>query len=108
MDTTVDGAVAHRFERQHGLVTAAQARQAGLTRSAIRHRVAAGRWVRRQPGVYQLVGTASTWESRLLARVLAAGPEALATHRSSAALTLDRGPPPARARRPNGRPFPLN
>lgn len=86
MDTTADGAVAHRFERQHGLITAAQARQAGLTRSAIRHRVAAGRWVRRQPGVYQLVGTASTWESRLLARVLAAGPEALATHRSSAAL----------------------
>lgn len=86
MDTTADGVAARQFERQHGLITVAQARQAGLSRSAIRHRLASSRWVRRQPGVYQLAGTPSTWEARVLARVLAAGPGALASHRSAAAL----------------------
>ncbi len=39
MDTTADGVAARQFERQHGLITVAQARQAGLSRSAIRHRL---------------------------------------------------------------------
>ncbi len=73
-------------ERQHGLVTIGQARAAGLTRSAILHRLASGRWEPVGVGVYRLAGTPRTWEQRLNALVLASGPSAAASHRSAAAL----------------------
>lgn len=110
----MDGTIAELAERQNGVFTVGQARSAGLTRSAILHRVESGRWEPAGAGVYRLVGTARTWEQRLHALVLASGPVAAASHRSAAALLaipgFDRSgtvevvtPRPRRHRDPNYR-----
>ncbi|MGI8806294.1 MAG: type IV toxin-antitoxin system AbiEi family antitoxin domain-containing protein [Acidimicrobiales bacterium] len=82
----MDSPLATLAEQQHGLVTIAQARAAGLSRSAILHRLDCGRWQQAGAGVYRLAGTARSWEQRLTALVLASGPVAAASHRSAAAL----------------------
>lgn len=82
----MDMQIAALAERQHGVFTISQARDAGLSRAAIAHRLSTGRWELIGTGTYRLVGTARTWEQRLNALVLAAGPEAAASHRSAAAL----------------------
>lgn len=83
---TIDAAVAELAARQHGLVTAPQARSRGASVAAIRHRVARGRWVVVSTGVYRIAGAPVTWESKVLAAVLAGGPRAVASHRTAAAL----------------------
>jgi very-short-patch-repair endonuclease len=82
----MDRKIAIIAEMQYGVFTAAQARAAGFNREAMRHRVASGRWERLAEGVYRLPGTRRTWEQRLCAATLAAGPCAAASHRSAAAL----------------------
>lgn len=72
--------------RQHGLITRVQAQQAGLTRSAIEHRIRRGDWRRVARGVFCLVGAVETPRQRGLAAVLAAGDGALLSHHSAAAL----------------------
>ena len=69
--------------RQHGVVTWAQS---GLTSSAWQRAVAAGTFDRVAPGVARLIGTADTPEQRIMIAVLAAGPSAMASHRSAAHL----------------------
>lgn len=71
---------------QHGLIVRRDALEAGLSRHEIQHLVAAGRWGRVAPGVYAVNGTPDTWRSRVLAACLAAGPDALASHRTAAAV----------------------
>jgi very-short-patch-repair endonuclease len=87
----------HEFTTsQLGLVTSRQARSVGWTRQQI-HR--AGRGHRLElvhPGVWRLPGVPTTWEHTLLAAVLAAGPDAAASHRS--ALAVFRIPPAHRHR----------
>jgi hypothetical protein len=73
-------------ERQHGVVTLAQALEVGLTGRQVEHRVETGRWIRLGEGVYALAGSPRSWEQRLMALTLAAGPSAAASHRSAAAL----------------------
>jgi hypothetical protein len=70
--------------RQHGLFTAAQARSAGFSKDAIRHRVRTGTWRSVDYGVYSAEGTPGSWYQRLLAACL--GGPAVASHRSAAAL----------------------
>lgn len=82
----MDREIAILAERQHGVFTAAQAREVGLGREAVRHRVASGRWERLAEGVYRLPGSRRTWEQRLVVATYAAGPAAAASHRSAAAL----------------------
>jgi very-short-patch-repair endonuclease len=82
----MDREIAITAEMQYGVFTAEQARAAGFNREAMRHRVASGRWERLVEGVYRLPGTRRTWEQRLCAATLAAGPCAAASHRSAAAL----------------------
>lgn len=72
--------------RQHGLVTLAQAAAAGVSPEAVRWRVRTGRWNRVTPGVFALAGTADTWRQKTMAAVLAAGPGAVASHTTAAAL----------------------
>jgi hypothetical protein len=81
-----DRAVAAHAARQHALITAAQATTLGATPAMIRHRVVTGRWCRVAPGVFRLAGAPVTWPSHVLAAVLAAGPGAVASHRSAGAL----------------------
>ena len=57
-----------------------------MTQEAIRHLLRTGRRERVAGGVYRLVGSPPTWEQRVIAEVLAAGPSAAASHRSAAAL----------------------
>ena len=78
-----DRRVASHAARQHALVTSVQAAACGGTRPMLEHRIAAGRWQKVGPGVYRLAGAPVTWQSQLLAAVLAAGPGAMGSHRSA-------------------------
>ena len=73
-------------ERQHGLFTHCQAVAAGCTPRAFQCRLESRRWLAVAEGVYRLAGAPVTWEQRLLALALSAGPGAAASHRSAAAL----------------------
>ena len=71
---------------QDGLITVEQARNAGLSARGARSRVEAGRWERSLRGVYRAADSPRSWRQDLLAACLAAGPAAVASHRSAAAL----------------------
>lgn len=71
---------------QAGVVTRAQARGCGLSDEAIEHRVAMGRWQRIYPGVYATYSGPVSREVRLWAAVLYAGPGAVLSHETAAAL----------------------
>jgi predicted transcriptional regulator of viral defense system len=77
---------AHLAATQHGVVSAAQCRELGVTHSTVDRRVSAGAWIREGPGVYRMAGAPRTWHGRVMAAVLAAGPDALASHRTAAHL----------------------
>jgi very-short-patch-repair endonuclease len=81
-----DAAIARFASRQHGLITTAQLRQAGLSYAAISERVQAGRLHRTHRGVYSVGYAAESREGRWMAAVLACGPRAALSHRSAAAL----------------------
>ena len=72
------------FRRQHGIITRKQAKDLGLTDRQIDRRIANGSWIPVHRGVYRLAAVPATWESRLLAAVLATG--GIASHRCAAAL----------------------
>jgi len=81
-----DRAVAGVAQGQHGVVSLHDVRRCGLSRDQTYRRVAAGRLRRCQPGVYAIAGAPETWRQRAMAAVLAAGPGALASHSTAAAL----------------------
>lgn len=83
--TDIDLAIARLARRQHGLWTRQQAVKAGATPSMIRTRVASGRWIRLDHGVYADVASLPTWHRGVMAAVLAE-PWAAASHRSAAVL----------------------
>lgn len=83
---SVDARLASWQQRQRGFVTGAQARAAGVSRSALRHRVAAGSLVEVRPSVYGAAGVQATREHLVLATVLACGDTAFASHALAAAL----------------------
>lgn len=70
-----------RLRRQHGVVSYAQAREAGLTKEAIRWRVSDGEWTRIAQGLFRLTATEYTWTARAHALSLRLG--------KGGALTLD-------------------
>lgn len=72
--------------RQHGTFSRSQALACGLTPDRLRGRVTNGLYSRVHPGVYLVAGTLNTVEQRASAACLAAGPGALASHRTAAAL----------------------
>jgi hypothetical protein len=85
--------------RQLGLITTAQLDDIGLAPSARRWALASRRMTRIRQGVYLLVGVKPTWETIVLAAVLAAGPGAVASHITAACLwDLFDGRPPAAGR----------
>lgn len=71
---------------QHGLISRAQAQSLGMTGRMIEGRTATGRWRIHHPGVYVVGATPSSWEQRVLAICLAAGPDLVASHRTAARL----------------------
>jgi len=72
-------------EKRHGVTTYhAAVVLAGLT--AAKAELRSARWERMGAGVYRLRGTPPTWEQKVAALSLAAGPNAAASHRSAAGL----------------------
>lgn len=71
--------------RQHGVVSGAQLRAAGLGEKAVRHRVSRGWLTRLHPGVYR-VGALTDPLTELLAATLACGPTAALSHEAAAFL----------------------
>jgi len=82
----VDRALSTLAERQHGVVTAAQLRAAGLSTSGISDRVKRGALHRIHRGVYSVGHAALSRFGEFLAAVLAAGPGAALSHDSCAEL----------------------
>jgi predicted transcriptional regulator of viral defense system len=82
----LDAAIARLAERQHGVVSLPQLQLAGLTKDAVGKRVTSGRLVRLHRGVYAVGHARLTQRGRWMAAVLAYGPKARLSHRSSAAL----------------------
>jgi very-short-patch-repair endonuclease len=86
-----DRAVAALARAQHGVVTVAQLDAAGLSEAVIRRRVAGGWLVRRHQGVYQL-GVVSARFGDEMAALLAVGPRAALSHRTSVAIWIPADP----------------
>jgi len=94
--------------RQHGVVSRRSLLELGLGRGAINRRVATGRLVPLQRGVYLVAGAPLTREARWMEALLACGPRAALSHRTAGAIwTLVAAPPehvevtaPAVRRRP--------
>jgi very-short-patch-repair endonuclease len=78
--------IARIARRQHGLITAEQLGEAGLSRKQVQRWINHGRLDRALPGVVSLAGSAATREQRFMAAVLWGGPHALASHRCAAEL----------------------
>lgn len=81
----LEGLVDRIAERQHGIVTLDQLREAGFTRQMVRHRIRKGRFAPLHRGVYR-VGPRLSIRADEMAAVFACGPRALLSHRSAAAL----------------------
>ncbi len=77
--------------RQHALITRKQARAAGLTRGAVRHRTDAAIWIEVHRDVFRVAGAPATEHSEVMATVLAGGPDAVATSATGLALHHIRG-----------------
>jgi hypothetical protein len=72
--------------RQFGVLSRQQALEAGLGVGAIQHRLNSGEWQRIHQRVYRVRGTPGSWQQKLMAASLWAGPEAAISHRSAASL----------------------
>ncbi|HJR27041.1 MAG TPA: DUF559 domain-containing protein [Acidimicrobiales bacterium] len=83
---TLDDRLLPVFVRQHWLATLDDVVAAGGTRQQAAARLANGRWIRAEVGVYRLAGPAETWEQRVLAPILRIGDGAVASHLAAARL----------------------
>ena len=86
-----DGRIAELAEAQHGVVARRQLLALGLGREAIAVRLRTGRLHQMHRGVYSVGHVVHTQEARWMAAVLFAGPGAVLSHRSAAALWGIRG-----------------
>ena len=82
----VDRAIARRATRQDGVLTRAQLQAMGLSAGAVDHRVEVGRLIVIHRGVYAVGHAAVSQRGRLRAALLAAGPTAVLSHGTAAAL----------------------
>jgi very-short-patch-repair endonuclease len=83
---TPDQRIARVAARQHGVFTRPDALKAGASPRVIQHRLEMRRWRVIHRGVYGLVGAPITLQQRAMAACLAAGPRAVASHRTAGAL----------------------
>jgi hypothetical protein len=80
------GRVAEVATRQHGVVSRAQLREIGWSRSQIQRRIESGYLRRLHHGIYAVGHASLSMRSKWMAAVLFAGPTAVLSHRSAAAL----------------------
>ena len=81
-----DRGLAELASRQHGTFATRQALLLGGTRLMLHGRARAGRIDKVDVDVYRIAGLPPSWESRIMAVALSAGPGALISHRAAAAL----------------------
>jgi hypothetical protein len=81
-----DETIARIAARQHALVTLAQVDALGFGRHYLDARVQQGRMRRLRSGVFVVNGAPATWEQAAMGAVLAAGPEAVASHSTAGVL----------------------
>ncbi len=79
-------AVYQLAERQHGVIERFQVRSLAPSEGAARCELERGRWVREEPNVFSARGAPNTERQQLMIAVLDAGPGAVVSHRSAAAL----------------------
>ena len=80
------GDLATAVRRTHGVVSRSTLLEAGVSRHQIQWAVQTGELVAVHRGVFQASAAPASWPQRVLRGVLAAGPGAMASHRSAAAL----------------------
>lgn len=84
------GEVSERIDRyasgRHFLVSRGEALDLGASEKYIKHQVARSRWVQVHPGVYQVDRRPLSWESSLMAAVLACGAGSRVSHRAALVL----------------------
>ncbi len=80
-------------QRHHGLVNSTAAARVGISRATWYRAIASGQLEQLYPNVVRTWGAAETFEQRALAAAWAAGPDALTSHRTSAALWTVQRPP---------------
>ena len=86
MHDDVTAAARETLYRQRGVLTRAQALDAGLTSKAIAVRLRSGRWQRLHTGVYATFSGEPSHDAQLWAAVLRAGPAAALSHQTAAEL----------------------
>lgn len=79
----LDVRIAEVASGQRFLVTRDEIFDLGGSDEMVMSRLESGLWTRVHPGVYQVDRRPLDWESRLLAAVLACGPEARVSHRAA-------------------------
>ena len=84
MTNTIPTGLRRIIAEQAGVVSRRQVLCAGVSRNAIVSKVNHGLWQRLHPGVYGAFTGALSWEVRLWAAVLYAGPGALLSHETAA------------------------
>jgi hypothetical protein len=87
----IDAAIAERAEQQLGLITHEQLQMIGCSDSMRRSRVRQGTLVPAGRRVVRAAAVPRSWEQRVLALLLDAGPGSAISHRSAAALWGFRG-----------------
>lgn len=80
------GELAVAASRSHGVMTRAELLRVGVSRHRIQSGLNSGELIKAHTGVYRVAAAPRTWSQRVLEAVHAAGPGALASHRSAAAL----------------------
>lgn len=86
MTSDTDSRIDDFAARQHGAVARHQLIGVGVRSDAIRRRVASGRLTEVSPRVVRLTGSPDTEAGRLMAAVLDAGPRAVLSHHTAAAV----------------------
>ena len=82
----LDERIAALAARQDNLFSLAQLEDLGGSRKTASDRTKSGRWRRIHPAVYSLGPAPLSWRQRVRAALLAAGPDAVASHTTAAAL----------------------
>jgi predicted transcriptional regulator of viral defense system len=86
MGPSPDALVNEIAERHHGVFSAEHLRTLGVSTHVRKHRLAAGRWISVQDGVYRIAGIPLSWDGRILAACWAGDEDTVASHRSAAQL----------------------
>lgn len=81
-----EGIIRERAGQQHGLLRRGEMWDLGVTHRELIWKIRQGRVVVVHPGVYHVDSVPRTWKTNVLAAVMAAGPDALASHRTAAVL----------------------